>query len=1265
MTSKPLITLVRPLSTVPKCLNIPHTQKFCTRLPPLGKSACQLGQGRHLSVSHRRYATKSTADEIVEALTEKYATAKDEFEIASEETDKKSVYAADDRQAARDELDSLKNDFEEVVKGAEGEEIRRRFRHCLELGPEKPFQGSPSTALEGFFEHPEEIRPSPDSNWGSARTPEWNTAVGAIMAPKKKKAPKKGTPNKATPKQTPKQTPKEATTQDKIPETDTPQISAPKVESPLQEEAPKTTTSKIPIPKTASSKIPFISKANQQPTTSKIPILRPETPDSEATQQSTNTNSPTKQATPKPNPGVRSPKADTPKEELALKRTPDQTLYSRFWETFGYCNTSPSKAAAQETTPTEDIPKEIPKTPTPKRGIIDMFTNVQFTEILVSENSSSRNPVPDIGSSENTCPSDSRPKRTFADMKSSGNVIPEDSPSKLNVPICVMVLPNGSPNMRCPPKPTLPGNDGSLRVVSQESTSTPKSTPKKVPSEHGPTKPELPKTEGETSLDKLFARVDNGIATQQALWASLTPIVDQFQYYLLQRPMMQLFFEALCIRLDKVEELKRRLGNCEVGDERWVFPELFEDITADEKTWTLRTGLSTKYIDFLRDLILIPESCKELIRTVPKLQTADRRPPTVYQEEVIDEGTEGNLARSDHAEKENVNEKQNASENQKATPCVSAKNSLKDKTNREVPYTIHAKKKEPPKETHKPRKDEYTGTIPITTKENPRMAKKEKAKEKTSHENTTPNPTKEKHVTRTHSPNQMHHAAWQKLIPNHHEPFTTTTNSEPKKQDLRNDEARQNQQQPNDKTGKDTSSTTKAAQETTNGALKKQARVNEKTSHKSTTTFTRTKGKNVIRVHSPNQLHDAAWQNPIPTIYYSPSATGKDPEPGKQQNVDGGGGGGKEEVYDGTATVFDPHTAFKVIDGDPTIFHRAAIDFAALLFRHKDDTDGVFGKGQYDYFAEIFPYIYGDWFDEGYSIADVIRFADTVTLGRKFPKVVGPPQCTGHDDVRDLCRARRRMVEGERRRWVEIERQREKFVDGRMEREKLETEMERVKHAETDNKEFAEKEKARDDKRVQIEERNQLIRALAAMDEKEKERQMETTVKNVEAWVASKEREEIATTTGKGGKANENEKEKEMVQHLKTITLTLRDNTTNGRIKTDPQSLGRYTRMVELFDTQIALRIELQQAKEQEQEKERRGRVANWLKTWLMSTDRAAEDQSPNAKELVRAFEGLAEVGRERLVEGIVGSTIEEYECAMERKEEEKKEKEKLLGGGR
>ncbi|PTU22507.1 hypothetical protein P175DRAFT_0499038, partial [Aspergillus ochraceoroseus IBT 24754] len=57
------------------------------------------------------YSTASTgkpqADEIIEEIQDLYETAKDEFEIASESTDGATIYAASDRESARDALDQL------------------------------------------------------------------------------------------------------------------------------------------------------------------------------------------------------------------------------------------------------------------------------------------------------------------------------------------------------------------------------------------------------------------------------------------------------------------------------------------------------------------------------------------------------------------------------------------------------------------------------------------------------------------------------------------------------------------------------------------------------------------------------------------------------------------------------------------------------------------------------------------------------------------------------------------------------------------------------------------------------------------------------------------------------------------------------------------------------------------------------------------------------------------------------------------------------
>jgi len=65
----------------------------------------------------------------MESITELYATAKDEFEIAVEETEKKTVYAADDREAAQQALQMLKDGFEKAVKESDpevGKEVQSR-----------------------------------------------------------------------------------------------------------------------------------------------------------------------------------------------------------------------------------------------------------------------------------------------------------------------------------------------------------------------------------------------------------------------------------------------------------------------------------------------------------------------------------------------------------------------------------------------------------------------------------------------------------------------------------------------------------------------------------------------------------------------------------------------------------------------------------------------------------------------------------------------------------------------------------------------------------------------------------------------------------------------------------------------------------------------------------------------------------------------------------------------------------------------------------
>ncbi|MCJ1330187.1 hypothetical protein MMC10_006870 [Thelotrema lepadinum] len=99
----------------------------------------------------RTYATpRSLADEKIEEIQEQYATAKDEFEIAVEETEKKSIYAAEDRAAAQEELQGLKELFDEAVASSDpdtGKEIRTRVgQRIREL--DSAIQGLEETAKE-------------------------------------------------------------------------------------------------------------------------------------------------------------------------------------------------------------------------------------------------------------------------------------------------------------------------------------------------------------------------------------------------------------------------------------------------------------------------------------------------------------------------------------------------------------------------------------------------------------------------------------------------------------------------------------------------------------------------------------------------------------------------------------------------------------------------------------------------------------------------------------------------------------------------------------------------------------------------------------------------------------------------------------------------------------------------------------------------------------------------------------------------------------
>ncbi|KAA8571110.1 hypothetical protein EYC84_000459 [Monilinia fructicola] len=113
--SREVVRAGRPAGASPVC-----GAKGLQRIPARSTSFCGLRAER------RGYATATPADAIIEELTEQYGVARDEFEIASEETDKHSVYASDDRAAAVEELQKLKVMYSQAIEGEHGEEIKRR-----------------------------------------------------------------------------------------------------------------------------------------------------------------------------------------------------------------------------------------------------------------------------------------------------------------------------------------------------------------------------------------------------------------------------------------------------------------------------------------------------------------------------------------------------------------------------------------------------------------------------------------------------------------------------------------------------------------------------------------------------------------------------------------------------------------------------------------------------------------------------------------------------------------------------------------------------------------------------------------------------------------------------------------------------------------------------------------------------------------------------------------------------------------------------------
>ncbi|KAF9887510.1 hypothetical protein FE257_010088 [Aspergillus nanangensis] len=103
---RPSVSLTRALSSYSHLLRRPTTCLRITHPHPQSRTLHP-----NFQLTTRTLATTSTGysqgDEIVEELQDLYETAKDEFEIATESTDGSTIYAASDRESARDALDQL------------------------------------------------------------------------------------------------------------------------------------------------------------------------------------------------------------------------------------------------------------------------------------------------------------------------------------------------------------------------------------------------------------------------------------------------------------------------------------------------------------------------------------------------------------------------------------------------------------------------------------------------------------------------------------------------------------------------------------------------------------------------------------------------------------------------------------------------------------------------------------------------------------------------------------------------------------------------------------------------------------------------------------------------------------------------------------------------------------------------------------------------------------------------------------------------------
>lgn len=118
------------LTTTPRRISPLTTSTKPTLLRPSIRLASHIHQPPLRHASSATPSGPSEADARIEEITELYATAQDEWEIALEETEKNTTYAEADRAVAREELDKVLEAYKAVVEGEDrelAEEVRRRI----------------------------------------------------------------------------------------------------------------------------------------------------------------------------------------------------------------------------------------------------------------------------------------------------------------------------------------------------------------------------------------------------------------------------------------------------------------------------------------------------------------------------------------------------------------------------------------------------------------------------------------------------------------------------------------------------------------------------------------------------------------------------------------------------------------------------------------------------------------------------------------------------------------------------------------------------------------------------------------------------------------------------------------------------------------------------------------------------------------------------------------------------------------------------------